>query len=157
MILRRVLAGLALSCAGGAGTFLATPSQAQAVVPASDAQGGVVRVLDKITGAVTDLNLGRGQAQTLGRLTVLMDECRYPTDDPASDAFVHLTLTDDLQKSVVFSGWMVASSPALSALDHPRYDVWALRCDTPGGRAKVQERVDTGEDDPAATEDALPE
>jgi hypothetical protein len=26
---------------------------------------------------------------------------------------------------------MVASSPALSALDHPRYDVWVLRCDYP--------------------------
>jgi hypothetical protein len=30
----------------------------------------------------------------------------------------------------VFSGWMIASSPALSAMDHPRYDVWILRCDT---------------------------
>lgn len=26
---------------------------------------------------------------------------------------------------------MTASSPALSALDHPRYDVWVLRCDVP--------------------------
>jgi hypothetical protein len=23
---------------------------------------------------------------------------------------------------------MIASSPAISALDHPRYDVWVLRC-----------------------------
>lgn len=156
MILRKVLAGLVLSCSAMS-TLLASPLQAQVGVPASEAQGGVVRVLDKITGAVTDLNLGRGQSQTLGRLTVLMDECRFPANDPASDAFVHLTLTDDLQKSVVFSGWMVASSPALSALDHPRYDVWALRCDTPGARGTVQERVDTGEDDPAATDDASPE
>jgi hypothetical protein len=28
----------------------------------------------------------------------------------------------------VFSGWMIADSPALSALDHARYDVWILRC-----------------------------
>ena len=27
-----------------------------------------------------------------------------------------------------FSGWMFASSPALSALDHPRYDVWVVSC-----------------------------
>ncbi|MCW8843320.1 MAG: DUF2155 domain-containing protein, partial [Rhodobacteraceae bacterium] len=31
----------------------------------------------------------------------------------------------------LFQGWMIASSPALSALDHPRYDVWVLRCKTP--------------------------
>ena len=28
----------------------------------------------------------------------------------------------------IFKGWMFASSPALSALDHPRYDVWVLSC-----------------------------
>ncbi|MGB0800115.1 MAG: DUF2155 domain-containing protein, partial [Planktomarina sp.] len=27
-------------------------------------------------------------------------------------------------------GWMVASSPALNALEHPRYDIWVLRCKT---------------------------
>ncbi len=30
----------------------------------------------------------------------------------------------------LFSGWMLASAPALNAMDHPRYDVWALRCIT---------------------------
>ncbi|MDA9980314.1 DUF2155 domain-containing protein, partial [Yoonia sp.] len=29
-----------------------------------------------------------------------------------------------------FAGWMLASAPALNAMDHPRYDVWALRCIT---------------------------
>ena len=28
----------------------------------------------------------------------------------------------------IFSGWMFASSPALSALDHPVYDIWVLEC-----------------------------
>ena len=31
-------------------------------------------------------------------------------------------------RETLFEGWMIASSPALMALDHPRYDVWALRC-----------------------------
>ena len=30
----------------------------------------------------------------------------------------------------LFDGWMIASSPALNALDHPRYDVWVIGCDT---------------------------
>ena len=29
---------------------------------------------------------------------------------------------------VLFSGWMFASSPALSALEHPVYDVWVIDC-----------------------------
>jgi hypothetical protein len=28
----------------------------------------------------------------------------------------------------VFQGWLIGSAPALHALDHPRYDVWVLRC-----------------------------
>ncbi|MGB0439332.1 MAG: DUF2155 domain-containing protein [Paracoccaceae bacterium] len=30
----------------------------------------------------------------------------------------------------VFEGWIIASSPALNAMDHARYDVWVLRCNT---------------------------
>lgn len=122
---------------------------------AADAPGAVVRVLDRLTGVTQDVDLSRGQAQTTGRLTVLLDECRFPADSPTSDAFAHLTITDATQDQPVFSGWMVASSPALSALDHPRYDVWVLHCDTPEARPKqAPQRQDTGEDEPMPDEPA---
>ncbi len=35
-----------------------------------------------------------------------------------------------LPENMIFSGWMFASSPALSALQHPVYDVWAIDCKT---------------------------
>ncbi|OZA01113.1 MAG: hypothetical protein B7Y02_17840 [Rhodobacterales bacterium 17-64-5] len=50
---------------------------------------------------------------------------------PLGDAWAHVTILDAGQTDPVFKGWMVASSPALSALDHPRYDVWVLHCDVP--------------------------
>ena len=28
----------------------------------------------------------------------------------------------------VFSGWMFASSPAASSMEHPVYDVWVIDC-----------------------------
>jgi hypothetical protein len=96
-----------------------------------DAPGGKLRLLDKLTGAITDLNLSNGQSQTVGRLTVQLDDCRYFPDNPAAEAFAHLTVLDAATPNPVFNGWMTASSPALSALDHPRYDVWVLRCDVP--------------------------
>lgn len=108
--------------------LLAGPAQAQDM---ASAPGGLLRVLDKLSGALVDVDLSRGEARTNGRLTVQLDDCRYPVDDPASDAEAHLTLHVAPQVDPVFAGWMVASSPALSALDHPRYDVWVLRCDTP--------------------------
>jgi hypothetical protein len=106
---------------------LAAPAAAQEI---ASAQGGVVRWLDKGTGETGDLDLSRGQSAERGRLTIQLDECRYPVADPASNAYAHLTIRDALVAEPVFSGWMIASSPALSALDHPRYDVWVLRCET---------------------------
>jgi hypothetical protein len=109
--------------------LLLTPVHASAQEAAS-ARGGVVRWLDKLSGQVGDVDLSRGQSVKEGRLTIQLDECRYPVADPASNAYAHLTILDELRAEPVFSGWMIASSPALSALDHPRYDVWILRCDT---------------------------
>jgi hypothetical protein len=108
---------------------LALPAAAQNVAIAQ-APGGVVRWLDKVSGDLADIDLARGQSVVKGRLTIQLDECRYPYADPASNAYAHLTVIDSLSATPVFSGWMIASSPALSAMDHPRYDVWILRCDT---------------------------
>ncbi len=133
---RHAALGLAFACLAGA-------ALAQ---EATDSPGGRLRVLDKLTGQITDLDLARGQSQTVGRLTVGLAECRYPTANPASDSWAHVTITDSSVAGLVFSGWMLASSPALSALDNARYDVWVLGCVLPEGA------VPTVEEDPAATE-----
>lgn len=106
---------------------IALAANSQVVV----ATGGVLRMLDRLTGTVTDYDLAPGQKQVVGRLTLRLDECRYPDDSPLADAFAHVTILDSGLIDPVFHGWMVASSPALSALDHPRYDVWVLHCDVP--------------------------
>ncbi len=94
----------------------------------ASAPGAILRALDKVSGVTEDLELGSGESQSFGRLTVTLSDCRYPVDDPSSNAFAHLTITDTRHQNQEFDGWMVASSPALSALDDPRYDVWLLRC-----------------------------
>jgi len=103
----------------------AAPLAAQSM---SEGRGAELRWLDKMSGETADVELSRGQAAAWGRLTIQLDSCRYPSDNPASEAYAHLTIRDSVAEKGVFSGWMVASSPALSALDHPRYDVWVLRC-----------------------------
>ena len=104
---------------------LSTPAAAQDV---ARADGALLRGLDKISGRTTDLPVLVGQAVRYGRLQVRLGECRYPAGDPSSDAYAQLTITDTAQNVTLFSGWMVASSPALSALDDRRYDVWVISC-----------------------------
>lgn len=107
--------------------LLAAPVVAQ---QATNAPIGVVRVLDKTTGKITDLDLPVGHRQTIGLLTVDLIECRYPSGNPSGDAYAALVLRYDGVEAPLFQGWMIASSPALNPLDHPRYDVWVLRCKT---------------------------
>lgn len=97
----------------------------------TESDGADLRFLDKLTSDTGDVNLGLGQSAKFGRLIVQLNHCRYPTANPAADAEAHLTIIDETTGAVSFSGWMLASSPALSALDHPRYDVWVLSCVLP--------------------------
>ncbi len=92
--------------------------------------GAVVRWLDKVSGMVRDIELSPGQLQVLGRIEVTLGECRYPANNPSGDAYAWLDVQSVGSEELDFSGWMLASSPALSALDHPRYDVWVIRCTT---------------------------
>jgi hypothetical protein len=94
------------------------------------AAAGELRVLDKLTGQVTNLTLEQGETARIGFLSVTLNECRYPVDNPSGDAFTQLFVDDTKESTRLFSGWMLASAPALNAMDHPRYDVWALRCIT---------------------------
>jgi hypothetical protein len=121
--------------------LLAHPALAETV----EAPGAVLRLLDKLSGDVQDVTLAAGDQVRMGRMTVALDECRYPAGDPSSDGFAQLRIFDSASSDPVFRGWMIASSPALNALDHPRYDVWVLNCDVPGATPAPTTEAGEGE------------
>lgn len=92
--------------------------------------GAVLRWLDRTAGETGEVEIRNASAGTVGKLRVELGECRYPAGNPAGDAFAFLTIHPGETAPPIFSGWMVASSPALNALEHPRYDIWVLRCTT---------------------------
>lgn len=103
--------------------------------------GAVLRGLDKVSGHVQDFEVAVGETARIFGLDVALGDCRYPADNPTGDAFAFLTIWETGRNDQLFDGWMVASSPALNALDHRRYDVWVLRCitssaDGTGGEVK---------------------
>lgn len=108
--------------------LLACSAQAQEV--AVSGTGAVVRALDKVNGQTVDVEIPSGYGAEVFGLMVEMAECRYPADNPTGDAFAYLVVREKSSEDAIFAGWMIASSPALNALDHPRYDVWVLRCMT---------------------------
>ena len=106
------------------------PVHAQDAAEVASASGGVLRALDKISGDTVDLEVATGASTTLGNLQIALVDCRYPVGDPAANAYAALEITETGKPGALFSGWMIASSPALNALEHFRYDVWVIRCTT---------------------------
>ncbi len=54
---------------------------------------------------------------------------RPPEETPENSAYLNIVENlNDGKKQEVFSGWMFSSNPALSAMEHPVYDVWVIGC-----------------------------
>ncbi|MEM9197633.1 MAG: DUF2155 domain-containing protein [Pseudomonadota bacterium] len=94
------------------------------------APGARLRGLDKMTGRVTEIEIPVGTTLRYERLEITLKSCRRPGPGESEDAFAYLVIRDSRRDAPSFMGWMFASSPALSALDHPRYDVWVAACST---------------------------
>jgi hypothetical protein len=91
----------------------------------------VLRALDKITGRVSTLEVGVGKTTRFGTLEITAWQCDKapPEQKPESAAFLEIQeFQPDENPEERFTGWMLASSPALSALEHPVYDLWVIDC-----------------------------
>jgi hypothetical protein len=122
----------ALPDAAPQGTLESEPliPERQAETRVDSAPGALLRGLDKVSGETTDIPIGVGETLEFGYLTVTLEDCRFPADDPSSNAYALLHISEPEADKEWFTGWMIANAPALNPLDHPRYDVWALRCRT---------------------------
>ncbi len=92
----------------------------------------IMQGLDKVSARISRFEARVGQPVSFGRLSILVRDCQKsaPEDRPENAAFIEIgeTKPGEGKPQRLFSGWMFSSSPALSALDHPVYDVNLLEC-----------------------------
>ena len=91
----------------------------------------VLRGLDKVTARISRIEAPIDRPIRFGTLEILARFCkkRPPEETPETTAFLDIAdLKAGEARVPLFSGWMFASSPALSALEHPVYDVWVIDC-----------------------------
>lgn len=88
--------------------------------------------LDKVTARTMTFQARVGATVKFGPIYIKTRSCRKPPIAEKPEAAAFLQIWEDNIKTGeprwIFSGWMFASSPALSAMDHPIYDVWVLDC-----------------------------
>ncbi|MGE3783675.1 MAG: DUF2155 domain-containing protein [Alphaproteobacteria bacterium] len=114
----------------------------------------VIQGLDKVAARVSRFEAPVGRPVRFGKLLVTVRDCERsaPEDRPENAAFmeVYEEPAGEPEKRL-FAGWMFSSSPALSALEHPVYDVTLLECKGAGAPAATPDP-----DAPAAVSTDIP-
>jgi hypothetical protein len=121
--------------------LLATPA---AAIPMDTV---LLQGLDKITARVSQIQVPVGGTVTFGALQITARACdKHPPEEaPEAAAFLEVVEVKPDEKPVLrFSGWMFASSPALSALEHPVYDLIVLDCVNADGKPAEEATPDEG-------------
>lgn len=116
--------------------FAATAFSAPAMAKNIKGDAVVLRTLDKVTATTKDYTVKVGESLKYGSLTVDVKHCekKPPEEIPETYAFLQIfdKTTDgtgeESEPKKIFSGWMLATKPAISALDHGVYDVWVIDC-----------------------------
>ena len=99
----------------------------------------MLRTLDKVTATTKDYTVKVGENLKYGSLTVAVKHCEKKPPEEVPETYAFLQITDkkrdgkgeEGEDEKLFSGWMMASNPAISALDHAVYDVWVIDCKVP--------------------------
>ena len=90
-----------------------------------------MQAMDKITGRVSEINVPVNGEIKFGSLSIVIRSCKTRPAEETPDNFAFVDIADTTlqgEEFNVFKGWMISSSPATSALEHPIYDVWLLKC-----------------------------
>lgn len=92
----------------------------------------VLQGLDKETARILTFGGPVGETVRFRTLDIAIRRCQRtpPGDPPEKAAFLQIYDIDPEtgKRTMAFSGWMFKSKPALSAMDHPIYDVWVKDC-----------------------------
>lgn len=87
--------------------------------------------LDKITGRIIAFEVSVNETVQFGALQLTPKVCysRPISEKPQTTSFIEVDeISSGNEYKRLFNGWMFASSPGLSAIEHPVYDIWLTGC-----------------------------
>ena len=132
------------------------PPQAPATSPARPANANLrpipespgrrvaeLQGLDKITARTQRFYAPVGETTRFGTLAITVADCLVNVPEAPPESVAYLTIVDNKPGQAaekLFAGWMFASTPSLSALDHGVYDVRVLACRMAPGSAPPSSR-----------------
>lgn len=87
----------------------------------------IVKVLNKITGKTQIIKIKINETIVFERLEIKPIICwkSYPEEEPENKLLLEILENNpnNTKKAKVFFGWIFSSSPSISGLEHPLYDI----------------------------------
>ena len=89
----------------------------------------VMRAIDRSTGRTFKLKIPINADTKFSNLLINVKYCYKNPIDKEVENYAYLIIKNLLIDENIFQGWMFSSSPSLSSLEHPIYDIWLLDCE----------------------------
>ena len=90
-----------------------------------------LQILDKITARVETIIINVNESAKFESLQIEVYACYKTPPEKIPENFVLLKIYDQTNfesKNLIYQGWMISSSPAITPLEHPIYDLWLKSC-----------------------------
>jgi hypothetical protein len=93
----------------------------------------IIQSLNKITAKTKELKIKVGKKTKFGKLDITIHKCWAAPlyEEPENKMLLEVIQRkgkEEEKKERIFYGWMLSSSPSISSLEHPIYDITALEC-----------------------------
>ncbi len=108
-----------------------TPLPRAALLAQEAGKQAVLQGLNKVTARTSKITVTVGEPAIFGNLEILLLNCWKAPPEERPEAAALLDIWEERpseERHRIFLGWMFASSPGLSALEHPVYDMRVLDC-----------------------------
>jgi len=88
------------------------------------------KLLDKISNKLTTKTIAVNDSDVIGTLNIKVYACFTKPPDEIPEDYVLIDIKDNFQdeSKSIYKGWMISSSPDVTPLQHPIYDLWLLGC-----------------------------
>ena len=88
------------------------------------------KLLDKISNKLIEKTITVNETDSIATLNIKVYSCFTEPPNEIPENYVLIDVEDNFkgEEESIYRGWMISSSPDVTPLEHPIYDLWLLGC-----------------------------
>ncbi len=88
------------------------------------------KLLDKISNKLIQKTIKVNESDFIETLNIKVYSCFTEPPNEIPEDYVLIDVKDNFldEEDSIYKGWMISSSPDVTPLEHPIYDLWLLSC-----------------------------